>query len=76
MAKEITIATKRICAKVREIRKDQELTQKELADQAGLFHQSIQRLERGDISPSVDLLARVLEPMGYTIDIVRIEDVE
>lgn len=76
MAKEITIATKRICAKVRSVREDKGLSQSDVANNAGVFREAVTRLERGNISPSVDLLARVLEPMGYTIDIVRIEDVE
>lgn len=76
MGKEVTEATKRICAKVRTLRIKRGLTQGELAEQADVFRQGVQRLEKGEISPSVDLLERVLEPMGYTIDIVRREEVE
>ena len=68
--------TRRLCSKVRELRKSKGLTLEELGEQAGMFNQAISRLESGKHSPKVDLLARVLEPMGYTIDIVRIEDVE
>jgi len=76
MSKEPREITARLCAKVRTIRKRRGLTQGELAEQVDLYAQSIQRLEKGVVSPSVDLLDRVLEPMGYTLDIVRIEEVE
>ena len=76
MGKEITEATKRICAKVGALRAKRGFTQGEIAEKSGLFQASISRLEKGEISPSVDLLEWVLEPMGYTIDIVRREEVE
>lgn len=76
MNKEPREITARLCAEVRTIRKRRGLTQGELGEQTGLSHQALGRLERGEHSPSVDLLDRVLEPMGYTLDIVRIEEVE
>lgn len=76
MGKEVTEATKRICAKVRTLRERQGYSQGDLAQMSGGFREAISRLERAVVSPSVDLLERVLEPMGYTIDIVRREEVE
>lgn len=76
MGKEVTEATKRICAKVRTLRERQGYSQGDLAQMSGDFREAISRLERAVVSPSVDLLERVLEPMGYTIDIVRREEVE
>ena len=76
MGKEVTEATKRICAKVRTLRERQGYSQGDLAQMSGDFRETISRLERAVVSPSVDLLERVLEPMGYTLDIVRREEVE
>lgn len=76
MSKEPREITTRLCAKVRIIRKRRGLTLEELGEQVDMSHQALGRLERGEHSPAVDLLDRVLEPMGYTLDIVRIEEVE
>lgn len=76
MSKEPREITTRLCAKVRTLREKQGYSQMDLARATGDFREAISRLERGVVSPSVDLLDRVLEPMGYTLDIVRIEEVE
>lgn len=76
MNKEITETTIRICKKVRDVRNHLGMSQGEVARAAGLHRPAVTRLERGEVSPSIDLLARALEPMGYTIDIVPIEAIE
>lgn len=76
MSKEITDTTIRICKKARDVRNHLGMSQGELAREAGLHREAVTRLERGAISPTVDMLARTLEPLGYTVDIVPIEAIE
>lgn len=76
MSKEVTEATARICAKVREVRNQMGMSQGELAREVGLHREAVTRLEKGAISPTVDMLARTLEPLGYTVDIVPVEAIE
>ena len=76
MNKEITETTIRICQKVREVRNQMGMSQGEVARTAGLHRQAVTRLESAEVSPSIDLLARTLEPMGYTVDIVPIETID
>ena len=76
MNKEITETTIRICQKVREVRNQMGMSQGEVARASGLHRQAVTRLESAEVSPSIDLLARTLEPMGYTVDIVPIEAID
>lgn len=76
MSKEVTETTVRICTKVRDVRNQMGMSQSELARGAGLHREAVTRLEKGAISPTVDMLARALEPLGYTVDIVPIEAID
>lgn len=46
-------------ARVRAIRLARGLTQRELADQAGLYHTAISELERGVTAPTIDTLKKI-----------------
>lgn len=73
---EIDKTTERLCRKAREIRKANRYTLAEIAENVGVTHQVVSRVESGRVSPSVSTLARILEPMGYTLDIVPIDQGE
>lgn len=49
-----------IAAHIRERRFDLDLTQKDVADQAGTSHSFISKLERGDHMPTIPVLKRIL----------------
>ena len=54
-------------------RKEQGMTQKELAERAGLQQSAIARMESLRSIPQIDTLHKVLRPLGYKLDIVPIE---
>ena len=51
------------------IRKDQELTQKELADRAGTRQSNISRLEQGEYNPSLKFLKKLAQGLGKELHI-------
>ena len=69
---EIDKTTERLCRKAREIRKANRYTLAEIAEKAGMHHPIVSRIESGRVSPTIGSLSRILEPMGYTLDIVPI----
>lgn len=61
-----------IAAMVR-ARKEQGLTQRELAARSGVKQPQIARMERGDVSPQVNTMLKVLAAMGMTLAIVPLQ---
>ncbi len=57
-----------------EIRIGQGLSQARLAAMSGVKQPVIARMEKSVHSPQISSLLRVLEPMGYTLKIVPVED--
>lgn len=61
-----------VSARIREKRKEQRLTQQELADKAGVSLKTIQRWENGERSPRADEMNRLAEALkvspGYFLD--------
>ena len=53
-----------------EAREAKGLTQKELAERAGLKQSAVARLESMKATPQIDTLFKVLKPLGYTLAIV------
>ena len=53
---------------MRKLRRDQGLSQTELARKAGLSRASVQRYEANDTTPSVDRIAKIAQALGTTID--------
>lgn len=53
-----------IGAAVRLERKRLGLSQRQLAKLAGMYHPNLRRLERGDHTPKLDVIARVARAMG------------
>lgn len=56
--------------KIKELRVSAGLTQQELAQRLGMHQQAIGRLEKAEISVSLDTFERVLEVLNHKIAIV------
>lgn len=52
-----------------EARRDQHLTQQQLADRTGIDRADISKLENGNANPSLKLLKRLAEGLGMNIKI-------
>ncbi len=59
-----------LIGKLIEAREGKGLTQKQLADMAGLKQSAISRLESMKVTPQLDTILKVLKPLGYTLAIV------
>jgi ribosome-binding protein aMBF1 (putative translation factor) len=59
-----------LVGKLIEAREEKGISQKRLAEMAGLKQPAIARLERGQATPQIDTLFKVLRPLGYTLAIV------
>jgi ribosome-binding protein aMBF1 (putative translation factor) len=59
-----------LAGKLIEARESKGMSQKRLAEMSGLKQPAIARLERGQATPQVDTLFKVLKPLGYTLAIV------
>lgn len=55
-------------------RKEQKLTQKQLADEANVIRETVARIENLMTSPQLNTLIKLLEPMGYTVRIEPISE--
>ena len=54
-------------------RKDNNLTQKELAELSNIIRETIAKIENQVVSPQINTLIKILEPMGYTLKIEKIK---
>lgn len=59
-----------------EARKKSNLTQRELSKKSGVRQPVIARIERYVNSPQTSTLIKLLYPMGYTIRVVPLEELE
>ena len=59
-----------------EARKKNNLTQQQLSELSGIKQPVIARIEKRTNSPRIDTLFKLLYPMGYTIRIVPLENVQ
>ena len=55
------------------LRKDNHLTQEAMANQSGVIRLTITRIENLITSPQINTLIKILEPIGYTVNIVPID---
>lgn len=58
------------------LRKEKGLSQQQMADNAHVIRETIARIENLMTSPQINTLIKILEPVGYTIKIVKIDDKE
>ena len=63
----------RIGQRIAELRKDQHLTQAQLAERCGLQQAHIARIENGKFSVGLDTLAQIADAMGARIKIITNE---
>lgn len=63
--------TKELIVKYMQLRKAQ-MSQRALEHATGVPRQVISQYEKGDVIPTVKAMNRILEPMGYKLDIVPI----
>ena len=54
------------------LRKDNHLTQEAMANQSGVIRLTITRIENLITSPQINTLIKILEPLGYTVKIEKI----
>lgn len=62
-----------LIGKLIEARETKGLSQKQLADLAGLKQPAIARLESMKATPQIDTLFKILQPLGYTLAVVPAE---
>lgn len=55
------------------LRKDANLSQQDIAEQSNVIRTTIARIENKMNSPHVKTLLQMLEPLGYTLKIEKIE---
>lgn len=61
----------RIGLQIVKIREALNLTQQELADKSGFTRCTISKIEAGKYNASIALISRLLEPIGYKVEIVK-----
>ena len=59
-----------------DIRKNEGLTQKDLALRSGITQADISRLENGNCNPSIKTLKRLAKAMGKTLKIEFVDDID
>ena len=64
-----------ICDLVR-VRKEKKYTQKQLAEEANMIRETITKIENQIISPQIKTLIKLLEPLGYTLKIEKIDNIK
>ncbi len=63
-----------LIGKLIEVRETKGLSQKELADLAGLKQPAIARIESMKTTPQIDTLFKILQPLGYTLAVVPADE--
>ena len=60
--------------KLKEIRKNEGLSQEQLAERVGVSRQTINAIEKGDYNPTVRLCVAICRVLGVTLDELFWED--
>jgi len=63
-----------LIGKMIEAREEKGLSQRELAELSGVKQPAIARLEGLKATPQIDTLFKILHPLGYTIEIVPLNN--
>lgn len=61
---------KQIGQRIQELRKEQGMTQTQLAEKCGMKQPNIARIEAGTYATSIDVLSRIAEALGKKIELV------
>jgi transcriptional regulator with XRE-family HTH domain len=67
--REINSARQEVATQLRQVRKDQGMTQESLAELVGTKKSNISRLESGRYNPSLDFLVKVAGGLGKQIHV-------
>ncbi len=59
---------KKVCERIREIRKSMKLTQSQFAELAGLSEDSVGKIERGDTVPTIDTLHKIATGLKIPVE--------
>ena len=51
-----------------EVRKEKQMTQKDLAEKVGVTRQTISAIEKGDYNPTINLCIQICKVLGKTLD--------
>lgn len=57
-------------------RKSQHLSQRVVGERAGIIRETVAKIENNLNSPQINTLIRLLEPVGYTLGVVPLEQKE
>ncbi len=63
----------KIISKLIEARDAQGLSQRALAEKAGIKQPVLARLESSTVNPQLSTLIKLLHPLGYTLDVVPLD---
>jgi len=63
-----------LIGKMIEAREEKGISQRELAEISGVKQPAIARLENLKVTPQIDTLFKILYPLGYTMDIVPLNN--
>lgn len=62
-------------AMIKQIREGIGLSQRELATQAGVNRNALRRLEKEEVSGTVDVLERLADALGYELDLFGVQKI-
>lgn len=60
-----------IASQLATLRREQKLTQKQLAEKSGIPQSEISRIETGDANPTYATLSAIAEPFGVRVGFIR-----
>lgn len=69
------LASQKLAETIRDLRKKHDLSQGELAQISGVSLPSISRFERGKDTIRLDVLMKILDALGYRLDIMPKEKI-
>ncbi len=65
---------KNLIRQIVEARKSQKLSQRIMGERAGIIRETVAKIENNLNSPQINTLIKLLEPIGYTISVVPLEE--
>lgn len=73
---EVLFLEKEFRTSLKKVRKENGFTQDSLAKKTNMIRETIARIESGKVSPQVNTIIKLLEPIGYKLEIVKVPVVE
>ena len=61
----------RIGARIAELRREQDMSQAQLAEAAGLRQSNVSRIEAGKYATTLDILTNIAQALGCKVDIIK-----